>query len=639
MGQCRSEQEGATAMTFPQVFRWLRRFLLTLPLALTPGLSGHAAGDALPEPSGKADSTASVSPAVAAHIQHIEASILGPVLVEGVHTTPRTLAQRMQDLHVPGVSIAVIHDGRIEWARGFGVSSVDGEQVRTDTLFQAGSISKPVTAMAVLRLVQAGKLDLDIDVNQYLKTWKIPENHFTEQKKVTLRELITHTAGLTVHGFPGYAQGAPVPTLVQVLNGEAPANSPAIRVDTLPGSVWRYSGGGYVVTQLMLNDVTGEPFPKLMHDTVLAPIGMTHSTYEQPLPAKTLLHAATPYDQNGAPVQGGPHIYPEMAPAGLWTTPSDLARFAIEIQKSLVGQANRVLTKSMTTEMVKPGGLGNWGLGLQLGGKPDHPNFGHSGADEGFMSNLVAYNDGDGLAVMANGANGGELANDITRTVAHEYGWPDFQPIEKTAVAVNPGILSGYVGQYQVGPYLVVTIAREGDRLFWHYPGEPKSEMFPASEKEWFLADIDVQDTFETDSQGNAAQVTTRQNGRQTLLGKRIDDAEASRITTELATRVKNQTPQAGIEVVLRRDIDEMLHGAPQYDHMSAGLAGAVRQQLPQLQSIFGGLGPVQNISFRRVEPDGSNVYDIKFANGNTEWHVLLGADGKVEGEGFRPIP
>jgi ribosomal protein S30 len=163
--------------------------------------------------------------------------------------------------------------------------------------------------------------------------------------------------------------------------------------------------------------------------------------------------------------------------------------------------------------------------------------------------------------------------------------------------------------------------------------------MFPASEKEWFLADMDVQETFETDSEGNATQVTARQNGRQMLLGKRIDDTEASRITTELATRVKNQTPQTGVEAVLRRDIDEMLHGTPQYEHMSAGLAGAVRQQLPQLQAMFGGLGPLQSISFRRVEPDGSNVYDIKFANGNTEWHVLLGPDGKVEGEGFRPIP
>ncbi len=613
-------------MTFTNCIRGLRRLSPALSLALLP-LRGQAAG------------TQDVSPSVAAHIQHIEQSILPPVLVKGVQTTERTLAQRMQELHVPGVSIAVIHDGRIEWARGFGVASIGGEQVGPDTLFQAGSISKPVTAMAILRLVQAGKLNLDVDVNQYLKTWKIPENHFTEQNKVTLRELITHTAGLTVHGFPGYARGAPVPTLVQVLDGEAPANSPAIRVDTLPGSVWRYSGGGYVVAQLMLNDVTGEPFPKLMHDTVLAPVGMTHSTYEQPLPAVILPRAATAYDQNGAPVQGGPHTYPEMAPAGLWTTPSDLARFAIEIQKSLVGKANHVLTQSMTIDMLKPGGLGSWGLGLQLGGKPDHPNFGHSGADEGFISNLVAYNDGDGLAVMTNGDNGGELTNDITRTIAHEYGWPDFQPLEKTAVTVNPGILNGYVGHYQVGPYLVASIAREGDRLFWQYPGEPKSEMFPASEKEWFLANVDVQDTFETDSQGNATQVTTRQNGRQTLLGKRIDETEASRITTELATRVKNQTPQAGVEAVLRRDINEMLHGTPQYEHMAAGLAGAVRQQLPQLQTIFGGLGPVQSISFRRVEPDGSNVYDIKFANGNTEWHVLLGADGKVEGEGFRPIP
>lgn len=199
------------------------------------------------------------------------------------------------------------------------------------TLFQAGSISKPVAALAALRLVEQGKLSLDEDVNAKLVSWKVPGNEFTKEQKVTLRRLLTHSAGLTVHGFPGYAAGAQVPTLVQVLNGEKPANTPAIRVDTVPGRLWRYSGGGYTIMQQLLIDVTQKSFPELMRQLVLEPAGMKHSTYEQPLPPARAGEAATAHDANGQPVKGQFHTYPEMAAAGLWTTPTDLALLAIEL--------------------------------------------------------------------------------------------------------------------------------------------------------------------------------------------------------------------------------------------------------------------------------------------------------------------
>jgi CubicO group peptidase (beta-lactamase class C family) len=367
---------------------------------------------------------------IEAEIQDITDNIAPAVMVKGAPASHVTLASRMAVLHVPGVSVAVIHDGKILWARGFGVTKLGGAPVTENTIFQAGSISKPVTAMAVMHLVQAGRLNLDADINTYLKSWKVPENEFTAQKKVTLRELLSHTAGVTVHGFPGYASGAPVPTLVQVLNGEKPANTPAIRVDTPPGTLWRYSGGGYVITQQMLLDVTGQSFPAFMRTTVLGPLGMTHSTYEQPLPAARQPDAATPYDQNGVAVVGGAHTYPEMAPAGLWTTPSDLARYAIGVQKALTGQPG-ILSKATAAEMVKDvgmGPLGHYGLGPELGGKPDHPWFAHRGVDEGFLSNLVAYNMGDGVVIMTNGMNGGQLGDEIQRTIARKYHWPDFAP-------------------------------------------------------------------------------------------------------------------------------------------------------------------------------------------------------------------
>lgn len=311
--------------------------------------------------------TAPLSAETQQHIKDVEAGLLPSVVVKGDAHPGHSINERMAALHVPGVSVAVIHHGVIEWAQGFGVMSAGGPPVTAETLFQAGSISKPVAAMAALHQVQLGKLSLDADVNTVLTSWKLPDAPSAGGKIVTLRELLTHTGGTTVHGFPGYATDATVPTLVQVLNGEKPANTPAIRIEAEPGSKWNYSGGGYTIMQQMLVDETKETFPKLLHDSVLAPIGMTHSTYQQPLPADLRATAATPYEADGKPVAGGAHTYPEMAAAGLWTTPTDLARYLIEVQHSLKGEWNHVLSQQMTKEMLTPG-KGDYGLGLAIGG-------------------------------------------------------------------------------------------------------------------------------------------------------------------------------------------------------------------------------------------------------------------------------
>lgn len=334
----------------------------------------------------------------------------------------------MATLHVHGVSIAVIHNGRIAWARGFGVERVGGPPVTAETLFQAGSISKPVAALAALHLVQEGKLSLDENVNRELVGWKVRPSLAAQGKPVTLRELLTHTAGMNVHGFPGYARGAPVPNVVEVLNGRRPANTPAIVVESVPGSQWKYSGGGYTVMLKMVLDATREPFARFAHDTIFAPIGMNHSTYRQPLPERFRGHAATPYNANGSPVPGGAHTYPELTAAGLWTTPTDLARYAIEVQRSLHGEANHVLSQQMTREMLTPG-KGHWGLGPSIGGSPSDPYFSHDGINDGFENLLVAYeNSGDGAVVMTNAQGGLKLAHEIMQSISVAYGWPDFRP-------------------------------------------------------------------------------------------------------------------------------------------------------------------------------------------------------------------
>jgi CubicO group peptidase (beta-lactamase class C family) len=340
-----------------------------------------------------------------------------------------TIQQLMDTFKVPGLSVAVIDNYQIVFAKGFGVTEPGGSKpVTTHTLFQAGSISKPVAAAGALWLVEHGKLSLDEDVNQKLKTWKVPENEFTAKEKVTLRRLVSHSAGLTVHGFPGYAAGAPVPTLVEIFNGEKPANTAAIRVDFVPGTKMRYSGGGVTIEQQLMIDVTGTPFPEFMRKTVLEKAGMTESTYEQPIPAARAALTANGTYFDGKPVAGRWHIYPEMAAAGLWTTPTDLAKFAIEIALSKQGKANHILSEKMTREMLTPqikaeGGEGSVGLAFFLG--PSAPDqFGHGGADEGFQANLVMFADsGQGLAIMGNSDSFFNVEPYVAEAIAKAYGW------------------------------------------------------------------------------------------------------------------------------------------------------------------------------------------------------------------------
>ncbi|HYL82899.1 MAG TPA: serine hydrolase [Candidatus Angelobacter sp.] len=334
-----------------------------------------------------------------------------------------SLLQLMELYKVPALSIAVIDDYKIVWAKGYGTIGMgSGTPVGTHTLFQAGSISKPVAATGALYLVEHGKLVLDEDVNAKLKTWKVPENEFTKEQKVTLRRLMSHTGGLTIHGFPGYDVDAPVPTLVQIFNGEKPANTDAIRVDILPGTQERYSGGGVTIEQQMMIDVTGKAFPELMREIVLDKIGMTDSSYEQPLPAARAAMTANGTYMDGKPVHGRWHIYPEMAAAGLWTTPTDLAKFAIEIANSRHGKSNRVLSQKLAEEMLTPV-LEEAGLGLFVE-KANPGQFGHNGADEGFQALLTMNSEtGKGLAIMADSDNGLNVANLVLRRVAKEYAW------------------------------------------------------------------------------------------------------------------------------------------------------------------------------------------------------------------------
>jgi CubicO group peptidase (beta-lactamase class C family)/predicted transcriptional regulator YdeE len=358
-----------------------------------------------------------------ARLQKVEQVAVELPAAAGQAPATLSLAELMRTFNVPGLSIAVIENYKIVDTKAYGVIAPGSTTpVTTKTLFQAGSISKPVAATAALYLVEHSQLSLDEDVNVKLKSWKVPENEFTKTDKVTLRRLMSHTAGTTIHGFPGYDVDAQKPSVVQVLNGQPPANTEPVRVDTIPGTNWRYSGGGVTIEQLLMTDVTGKPFPTLMRETVLDKIGMTDSSYEQPLPPNRAAITAGGAYGDGKPVHGKWHVYPEMAAAGLWTTPTDLAKFAIEIALSKQGKANHILSQKMTQQMLTPV-MNDVGLGFFLD-KENPGQFGHNGADEGFQAFLTMNaNTGNGIAIMADSDNGISVMNQILKRVAKEYAW------------------------------------------------------------------------------------------------------------------------------------------------------------------------------------------------------------------------
>ena len=447
----------------------------------------------------------------------VEAGLLSAFLIEDRPVAKRPIQERMAYYKVPGVTVAVLDKGQIDWASGYGVCETGGASVTEHTLFQAASISKPVAALAALRLVEQKKLSLDEDINIYLKSWKIPKSDALGDKKVTLREILTHSAGLGVHGFRGYAQGEPVPTLLQILNGEKPANSGPIRVEIPPLTRWEYSGGGYTILQQTMIDVAGKPFVDLMRDLALRPLHMEDSTYEQPLPDKLLVRAAAGYRSNGNVVSGRRHTYPEQAAAGLWTTPTDLLKFAAELQRAYAGRSG-LLPRSVAEQMLRRQ-FETWGLGLQIDGEGDTLRFSHSGGNEGFRCFLVAYaNRGQGAAIMTNSDAGPSLYNEILRAIAVEYGWPDFQPVHKKSIALPPEALLQYIGQYEVQPGQRISVRAQNGSLFVR-GGAEETEIVPESETKFF-SENGAEFTFLRDARGVATELRGRISGREIIAKK-----------------------------------------------------------------------------------------------------------------------
>lgn len=406
-----------------------------------------------------------------------------------------TLEERLAHYKTPGISIAVINNGKLEWARGFGYRNLTkNEPVTQNTLFQVASISKPVVALAFIKLMENNEIDIDTNINVYLKSWKVPSNNGWEPK-ITIRQLLSHTAGFTVSGFPGYLTKEEIPTTVQILNGEYPTNTDPVKVNIFPGTRLRYSGGGITIAQLILEDKFNKPFYKIMDSLVLSPLNFVNSTYQQPIPKSKYHLIAAGYPSKYQPIEGGYHIYPEMAAAGLWTSPTELSNIITEVQKANKGNSQYITDKSIN-EMLTPQKIASdIGIGFFLTGKGDSLIFQHGGGNRGFNSLLIGYkNLGKGAIVMIN-ANTFEIINEVMRSIAIEYNWPDYFRENKKYV-LDEESLESFTGKYVSEEDWEIVIARDKDKLTIEMVSQPPIYLIPESNNKFYCEQLNIKVEF-----------------------------------------------------------------------------------------------------------------------------------------------
>lgn len=386
-------------------------------------------------------------------IKKVETGLTTRVYIEGDSTW--SIEERMKHYGIPGVSIAVIHNGEIAWTKGYGVvDKGSNAPVTEQTLFQAALLSMPVTAYGALGLVEQNKVSLNEDINSYLKSWKLPENEFTKDKKATLKNLLNHSAGITLHEIQGYSTDSNLPTLIETLNGIPPAKNVPIIVDQEPDESIHISTPSYGVIQQMMIDIEGKTFPELMNELVLQPLEMNNSTFNQPLTNEQLEKAATGYLDDGSMVKGKSHIYPVMASKGLWSTAEDIAKFIINIQQTLKGNSTKGLSRDMTELMVTPHGVSNYGpwfkygLGMQIIDKKDDIYLRHWGWNRGFFSQISAHRDkGIGVVVLTN-STFPDFNDEVIRSVALAYDWDNYIPVHKK-MKIEQSLVDKITGRYQ----------------------------------------------------------------------------------------------------------------------------------------------------------------------------------------------
>lgn len=411
------------------------------------------------------------SPELQERIRRVENS-LNPGLVFGDSLPNYNLEQRMRETGIKGLSLAVISNYRIEWAKGYGWADEENKiSVSPDTRFQAASISKSINSMGLLKLSEQGKLDPEADINLYLKSWQFPYDSLSRGKKISTNNLLSHTAGLDIHGFWGYKRTDSLPALLQIIKGEKPANSKPVKSLFEPGKMFKYSGGGTTISQLLLMDITGKSYAEWMKKNILRPLGMKNSSFRQP-PADSW-QLATGYLRSGKAIEGRYFIYPELAAAGLWTTPTDLARYIIDCQLTLKEDKGKILKKETMLKRMTPYIDKYSALGVIIQTKGTENWFNHNGGNQGFLcTSWGSMKDGKGVAIMINGEDF-SVAGELLNSVAIVYGWKDFyKPEFRKTVRVPKDSLRRLCGTYQLMQDTII-LQLCGENLCMKEAGEP----------------------------------------------------------------------------------------------------------------------------------------------------------------------
>lgn len=474
---------------------------------LAVACGGPSAGVAHPP---KADAAAKSSAAdvpsdTPARVLRIEHGLGPDVRVKG--EPGASIEERLRVHHTPGVSVAIIHDYRVVAAKAYGVADVTtGARLTDTTLMEVASVSKMVTALAALKEVEAGKVPLEADINRTLRSWHLPENEFTRQTKPTLKHLLSHTAGTNVPSLS--QQGEPPPTLLEVLDGKPPALNRPIRVDFVPGSSFRYSGGGTTVVQQLLVDVEGRPFPEIMNDVVLAPLKLAHSTFAKPVKSERWPSLATGHDYDGTVVGPDFHIWTGAAAGGLWSTAGDLAQLLAEVQLGLRGRSKLVskeVASRLTSPVTKvtPDGTISIALGAFVEKHGKGVYFGHDGLGIGSLTIARASaTDGEGAVVMANGQASAPLLLEILRSIAAEYGWEGWAMPPIDVARVDPAHLAALSGRYGAEKNESTLIAVNGDHLEARQPFRKPLELLPVAADVFVSREGGVEFTFSTNASG-----------------------------------------------------------------------------------------------------------------------------------------
>jgi CubicO group peptidase (beta-lactamase class C family) len=512
----------------------------------------------------------------------------------------------------------------------------DNRKLDGDTVFEIGSMTKVFTSLVLMDMVRRGEVALTDPISKYLpESVKVPERN---GRKITLADLSTQSSGLprmpdnfTPKDLDNPYADYTVQQMYDFLSG--------YKLTRDIGSQYEYSNLGVGLLGHVLSLRAGMSYEALVHSRVCDPLGMKDTRIALTPEMKARL--ATGHGPTLAPVANWD--IPTLAGAGaLRSTANDLLTF-LAANLSFV---KTPLAQDLADEVSVRRSAGAPDMEIayawHIQTKDGNSIIWHNGGTGGYRT-YMGYDPKArvGVVVLANiSTPAGE--DDIGRHLLNaSYPLLKVQPpAEHQQITLDTKTFDRYVGQYRLAPNAVMTISRDGDRFYGQLTGQPKLEVFPESERKFFLKAVDAQLTFDVDAQGAATQVTLHQNGRD-IVAKRMDDADIKRAADEaavIAQRVKDQKQSPGAEAALRRNIEGLQRGEPDYEMMSPQLADIIRQQLPELKATMAQLGALQSVTFTGVGPAGADIYQVKFEHGTTEWRIMLGPDGKAVSIFFRPM-